>query len=762
VDGERKKLTPRYNRAGALEGVTLGTDDYVKHIAYNARGQRLLVLYGNGVMTRHVYDPQTFRLARLRTERSRLTADEPAGALTMTGVGLPLQDFLYRYDLAGNITSIDERVPNSGVTNSPRGRDRLLREFDYDPIYRLISATGRSCKDIGVPRELDDDPRCGFFSGGSPNATQDNAPELTELYTETYRYDPAGNMLELAYQAGSGGWTRVFGMGGLPADQWPGAPNNRLTSLTNGPSNHGYGFDANGNLIRQNTERHHIWDHADRMIGYSVQPGSGPASVDARYLYGSDGMRVKKWVRNQQGRVNITVYVGNAFEHHSETDAAGFRMKDTLHVMDNLSRIALLRVGAPLDLRDASPPFQYCLGDHLGSSHVVVGGNMADADGFMNREEYFPYGETSFGSFSSKRYRYSGKEFDEESGWHYFGRRYYSAAFASWVSADPVGPQKHLNCYQAFLNNSLRYSDALGLSEASQPKLTGDWTQGVDIEGFASERNWKNLAGDVAPKEKAYTEYKQHGTTEAYVLSEIEGGTFKGGLITKGAPNNPGALMDVEGFIRPERSAQVGAWIKRGWTPVDFELVIDEVETKKSLLAGENFSDTRIGKHMRDVFRPHNYGVDWSSVVVKVTPGGDVNVSGKFTYDSGKPVAAVSRDFGKKGASRGLRGRMPGFALGAAAGLLQDTPVSLTENGGVTYAFEDPLYGVHTADAMAREDDYFFGNGPKPQWMDTDQESPGYAVGLGVMVGAAVGGPAGAVIGGLLMANVYMYQAYRD
>ncbi len=42
VDGERKKLTPRYNRAGALEGVTLGTDDYVKHIAYNARGQRLL------------------------------------------------------------------------------------------------------------------------------------------------------------------------------------------------------------------------------------------------------------------------------------------------------------------------------------------------------------------------------------------------------------------------------------------------------------------------------------------------------------------------------------------------------------------------------------------------------------------------------------------------------------------------------------------------------------------------------------------------
>jgi hypothetical protein len=63
---------------------------------------------------------------------------------------------------------------------------------------------------------------------------------------------------------------------------------------------------------------------------------------------------------------------------------------------------------------------------------------------------------------------------------------------------------------------------------------------------------------------------------------------------------------------------------------------------------------------------------------------------------------------------------------------------------------------------MARESDYLLGNGPKPPWMETDQESPGYAIGLGVMVGSAVGGPAGAVIGGLLMANVYMYQAYRD
>ena len=55
-------LVPRYNRAGALEGVVLSADAAgtnpvlsVDHIAYNARGQRLLLALGNGRMTRYAY-----------------------------------------------------------------------------------------------------------------------------------------------------------------------------------------------------------------------------------------------------------------------------------------------------------------------------------------------------------------------------------------------------------------------------------------------------------------------------------------------------------------------------------------------------------------------------------------------------------------------------------------------------------------------------------------------------------------------------------
>ena len=54
-----------------------------------------------------------------------------------------------------------------------------------------------------------------------------------------------------------------------------------------------------------------------------------------------------------------------------------------------------------------------------------------DGDGaWINREEYSPYGETTFGGFARKRYRFTGKERDDESGLNYHGARYY----APWLA----------------------------------------------------------------------------------------------------------------------------------------------------------------------------------------------------------------------------------------------------------------------------------------------------------------------------------------
>ena len=81
---------------------------------------------------------------------------------------------------------------------------------------------------------------------------------------------------------------------------------------------------------------------------------------------------------------------------------------------------------------------------------------------FINREEYTPYGETSFGSFARKRYRFTGKERDEESGLNYHSARYYAPWLARWVSPDPLGPVDGVNLYPYARNNPIRYTDRSG------------------------------------------------------------------------------------------------------------------------------------------------------------------------------------------------------------------------------------------------------------------------------------------------------------
>jgi YD repeat-containing protein len=112
VDGGRKELRPHYNRAGALERVELDGETFVERIAYNAKGQRIMIAYGAGVMRRYAYDPRTFRLARMRSERYA----EP-DTLTYAPAGEPLQDFAYEYDLAGNITTIREEEIEDVIFN---------------------------------------------------------------------------------------------------------------------------------------------------------------------------------------------------------------------------------------------------------------------------------------------------------------------------------------------------------------------------------------------------------------------------------------------------------------------------------------------------------------------------------------------------------------------------------------------------------------------------------------------------------------------
>lgn len=449
VTGQRQELLPVYNRAGALAQVRLNGQTYVQQIAYSAKGQRVLIAYGNGVMTRYAYDDKTFRLMRMRSERySQLQPDrfQPNGE--------PLQDLAYRYDMVGNILQILDRTPGSGIINNPAAAtidenrlaqllasgDALIRQFDYDPIYRLLSATGRECDQAPEAPPWMDQPRCTDIT-------------RARAYTQRYRYDALGNMQELKHQGAGGGSNRLFAV----VDE-----NNRLDSMTIGQSNYRYIHDANGNTLSEHQTRQFEWDHSDRLKTFRTQVAGSEPSVHAQYLYDAGGMRVKKLVRKQGGQYNVTGYAGGLFEYHRVVQGTTVQENNTLHVMDDQSRIALVRIGTPFP-DDTSPAVKYHLADHLGSSHVVVGGDGV----WLNREEYTPYGETSFGSFARKRYRFTGKERDEESGLNYHAARYYAPWIARWVSTDPIGIKGGLNPYEYAGSAPMRFTDSQGLAPQS-------------------------------------------------------------------------------------------------------------------------------------------------------------------------------------------------------------------------------------------------------------------------------------------------------
>jgi hypothetical protein len=121
---------PKYNERGLLKSEDLvinairtesgykdGTrSPVIKSLTYNEKGQRLSIAYGNNTTTTYKYDPETFRLIHLKTERQ--------------GADKPLQDLLYTYDPSGNITEIQDNAQPTVFFNNFQIDARNLYSYD--------------------------------------------------------------------------------------------------------------------------------------------------------------------------------------------------------------------------------------------------------------------------------------------------------------------------------------------------------------------------------------------------------------------------------------------------------------------------------------------------------------------------------------------------------------------------------------------------------------------------------------------------------
>jgi RHS repeat-associated protein len=503
LDSERKQLLPSYDKSGALCSVSLDGISYIERIAYNAKGQRLLVAYGNGIMTRYLYREDNFRLLRMKSEgyvKDGWTYEKQSGTIK--------QNYTYQYDLSGNIISISDTTPGCGVA----GSDELVREFEYDALYRLLSATGRENANTASLPWLD--------------TYRSADPTLTRAYAQTYEYDKLGNIQSLQHVATGGNFTREFNYN---------TPfvNNKLVSIEIGSNTYNFSYDVNGNMTSEgDTARHMEYDWADRLRSFFVQTGTAEPSKYTQYLYDSSGQRVKKITRKQGGGYSSTCYIDGIFEYTKETSTfdaipnleigtwvigsySSGGEQNILHIMGGATR----RIGDSLG--DSTPAIKFALTDQLGSSNLLVD----DVGTNVNREEYYPFGETSFGSYAKKRYRFCGKERDEESGLYYYGMRYYSAWTCRFISVDPMAASYPMKTpYHYCSNNPINYIDPTGAEDqpSNAPPDTNANQQSITPNGYTT-REGQNGINVVIP-ESACHEVDTDGLLTRF---EIGGTTFE-------------------------------------------------------------------------------------------------------------------------------------------------------------------------------------------------------------------------------------------
>jgi len=470
---------PIFNEANLLDrvGVNLRgaatTTAFVTNINYNAKGQRELIVYGNGAQTAYDYDPLTFRLAKLTTTRP---ANPDATASQLFNSITKIQDLRYTYDPVGNITRIEDLALKTIFNNNEQVEP--VCSYAYDAIYRLIEAHGR--EHIGQTA-LDFNPpslarRDLPFFGLRANS---NDLQAMRNYTERYEYDEVGNFAFLRHLANGGNWTRSYDYEEASLIEPATRKNNRLTRARANGQTETYSYidalggDTHGCMTAINAMTM-VWDFKDQLR--QVDLGGGGT---AYYVYDSRGQRVRKVIETQNGaRKRQRIYVGG-FELYREYESDGATVKlerEALHVMDDKLRIAIVETRAQGDDDSPAQLTRHQLGNHLGSASL----ELAEDGALISYEEYHPYGTTAFqagraAEVSLKRYRYTGKERDEESGLYYHGARYYAPWLGRWTSADPIGIKASINAYEYVSNAPITKYDPDGMWEADMHFIATYW-----------------------------------------------------------------------------------------------------------------------------------------------------------------------------------------------------------------------------------------------------------------------------------------------
>jgi RHS repeat-associated protein len=355
--------------------------------------------------------------------------------------------YRYTYDAAGELTSAGPAAGSAGVSTTLAYNDLAL-------VTRLLSRSPNGSvtfSDLRYVYDKNGNVVNVADASGATTYTYDAAYQLTAVsgpgLNETYSYDASGNRrsknaLTYTYDAA-----------------------NQLMSSSDGTT---YTYDANGNRrtkSRGGQTTTYTWDALDRLVRIDF-----PDATYAAYTYDAQGHRVSK--RDRAG--TMTYYVYDGLNLVQEVSAAGIVIAS--YVYDGVDHPLAMTRGGTSSLEGGATYFY--VADRLGSIIGLTDGG----SNLVTSYRYDPWGTviaTGGGNPNlANPFRFTGREWDAESGLYYYRARYYDPEVGRFISADPLPRSDGNKGYIYAENNPVNFSDPLGLfmeNEAVQQTLY--WAQ---------------------------------------------------------------------------------------------------------------------------------------------------------------------------------------------------------------------------------------------------------------------------------------------
>ena len=318
-----------------------------------------------------------------------------------------MQNLHYTYDPAGNITHIRDDAQQTIYFRNKRVEPSA--DYTYDAIYRLIEATGREhLGQVGgapIPALLQ--RRAARRPAASRRRQRDGAlPRALRLRRRRQlpgdaasRQRPGASRLDAHLRLRRASLLE------------PGKQSNRLTSTTIGATTETYstagdGYDAHGNMLRMPHLQVMQWDFKDQLqmtqrqaVNAADADGVQHQGERTWYVYDAAGQRVRKVTELADRRRSRTSASTSAASRSTAGNGANPLVRETLHIMDDKQRIALVETRTQGN-EPASPAqlIRYQFGNHLGSASL----ELDDQAQIISYEEYTPYGSTSYQAVRSQ------------------------------------------------------------------------------------------------------------------------------------------------------------------------------------------------------------------------------------------------------------------------------------------------------------------------------------------------------------------------